>query len=617
MKALTLMAALACSALFAVSAKATELSAEDLLAKWAQASGGAENIAQIKNVYTKYKVSTAGMEGEVETWTTSEGQSRQELKLGELYQTLTIFDGQAGWLLDHNEKVQAMEGSTLRDAMTDAYFNSFSHFVSGRRRASTESLGPDSTGALQLRITPEGGEPVTLFLDANSFETLRQERPADDLTEVTWFSDMRDVDGVRWPGKVRVSTGDPQYDVHLEALEIRTNVELPAAAFEPPTDSKSDFKFSEGNAALGIPMELNANHIYVKAQVNHGEWLWFIFDTGAGVTVMDRSRAESLGLPLEGKLQGRGAGEGTVDVSLIPKATFTLPGVELIDQTIMAMALGMVSPYEGRAVDGILGYDLISRFVVRIDYAAGRIDLLEPKSFSYSGSGQRLSLVMEEGHPHVSAELLVGGKRVRGHFLIDTGARTALHLSRPFCEENQLADAVPTIAGGFSAGVGGETKQRIGRVAELKLGDLVLKDVVTGFSEDQKGAGASRDESGIIGGDALRQFTVIFDYSRNEMILEPNAAFGQPFEYDMCGAFLRMTDDFKAIEIHRIVENSPAIEAGLKEGDQIISVDGRPVKNLTLEQIRAQLRTPGQKVRIRYERDRVVAETTLTTKRLI
>jgi len=283
----------------------------------------------------------------------------------------------------------------------------------------------------------------------------------------------------------------------------------------------------------------------------------------------------------------------------------------------MAIPLGMVSPYEGRPVDGVLGYDLISRFVVRIDYVARTIDLLEKSDFNYSGSGERIPVVMEDNHPHVSADVVVGGRRVKGHFLIDTGARSALHLSRPFCEEHQLASAVKTIQGGYGAGVGGETKQRIGRVSELILGNVVLKDVVTGFSEDQKGAGASRDASGIIGGDVLRRFTVTFDYSRNEMILEQNTSFQDPFEYDMCGAFLRTTEDYSAIEIHRLIEESPAVAAGLREGDRITSIDGQPVSKLSLEQVRALLREPGRTLKVGYEREGAKAKTSITTKRLI
>jgi hypothetical protein len=601
-----------------IGSAAAQPSADELIAKWSAALGGRDRLAQIATVYSKYKVSVAGMEGTAESWVTREGASRQNFVLGEIYSALTVFDGKSGWILDHNGKVQALQGADLTNQITEAYFSSFSHLIGGRMPGRVESLGPDSAGTCyRLSITPDGGKAVTVFLDAKTFLPVRQERPMDDRTEVTYVEDWRPVQGLLWPHSVRVTTGDAQYDTRLEALEIRTDIEPPPHAFEQPQEGAKDYRFASGESAVGIPIELNSNHVYVKAQVNGGEALWFIFDTGAGATVLDRARAEALGLPLQGQLEGRGAGEKSVAVAMIPKASFTLPGAELVDQTIMAIPLGMISPYEGRPVDGILGFDLISRFVVKIDYAAKRLDLFEPASYQYSGSGERIPITMEDNHPHVSADLKVGERLVKGYFLIDTGARTALDLNRPFCEEHQLVDAVRTIEGGFAAGVGGETRQRIGRTAELKLGKVVLNDVITGFSQDQKGAMASRDASGIIGGDVLRRFTVIFDYSRNEMILEPNANVSLPFEYDMSGAFLRSADLLSGIEIRRVVEGSPAAEAGLREGDRITAIDGRSASEYTLEAVRALFLKPGLTLRIAYLRDGAAAETSLTTKRLI
>lgn len=600
-------------------AQSQEVSAVDLLEKWTAALGGSDRLARIETLYSTWKVSAAGLDGAVTEWSTRRGEAREELNLAGLYHTVTVFNGESGWLLDHNGKVNEIQGADLKIRVTTAYFATFSHLLKGRRAGVVTYLGRDDAGLHRLEIKPEGGKPITVFLDSTTFLPARQERQDDDRVETTYVSGWKAVEGVMWPHSLHVTTGNPQYDSRLQLEEVRINAEPPTDAFLPPQEGAKDYRFTTGNTALGIPFELNSNHIYMQARVNGGRALWFIFDTGAGVTVLDRALAESLGLPLQGQIEGRGAGESTVAVALIPQASYTLPGVELVEQTIMAIPLGMVSPYEGRPVDGILGYDLISRFVVRIDYAAGRLDLLDPASFSYSGAGERVPLTMQDNHPHVQAELTVGEHApVKAFLLIDTGARSALSLSRPFCEQHKLTDAVTTIQGGFGAGVGGETRERIGRVARLKLGEQMLTQVVTGFSEDQKGAGASQDANGIIGGDLLRRFTVTFDYSRHEMILEPNAHVTQPFEYDMCGAFLRTTAaDFTGIEIHRIVAESPAASAGLQEGDLIRAIDDQPATELTLEEVRRMFLEPGKTYRIGYERGGKAGEASLTTRRLI
>ena len=85
-----------------------------------------------------------------------------------------------------------------------------------------------------------------------------------------------------------------------------------------------------------------------------------------------------------------------------------------------------------------------------------------------------------------------------------------------------------------------------------------------------------------MGGDILRRFKVIFDYTRKRMILEPNSQFDESFEYDMSGISLTAEGrDYKILRVGRVFEDTPAAEAGLRDGDQILAVDGKPSSELT------------------------------------
>ncbi len=58
---------------------------------------------------------------------------------------------------------------------------------------------------------------------------------------------------------------------------------------------------------------------------------------------------------------------------------------------------------------------------------------------------------------------------------------------------------------------------------------------------------------------------------------QPNASFADRFEYDMSRIRLRADGpDFKILRVSRVVENSPATEAGVREGDVVSAIDGRP-----------------------------------------
>jgi predicted aspartyl protease len=433
------------------------------------------------------------------------------------------------------------------------------------------------------------------------------------------LDDWREADGLLLPYKVTQSTGDARYDAVMNITSVTINPKLPDQLFAKPEEGEKDYRFSSGTSAKNIPFELNSNHIYVQATVNGKGPLWFILDTGAGATVLSRERAEEMGLPLQGNLEGRGAGEASVDVALVPGVSFSLPGLTLDNQTAVAIALKSFEVYEGRAIDGILGYDLISRFVMEIDYENRRLHFYEPESFSGEGHGKATPFELQDNHPHVYSDVqLQDGRVARGKFLIDTGARSALSLNRSFCEEHDVTSGIKTIRGGFAAGVGGETSQSIGRIQSLTLGDFLLADIVTGFSEDQGGAMADRETAGIIGGGILRRFNLTFDYSKSTMYVAPNAHFEESFEYDKSGMWIATVAPGQTqFEVRKIIDESPASKAGLKQHDIIVTIDGRPTSEFTLEEVRRMFREDKRECTLGIQDGEGVKVVKLTTKRLI
>ncbi len=75
--------------------------------------------------------------------------------------------------------------------------------------------------------------------------------------------------------------------------------------------------------------------------------------------------------------------------------------------------------------------------------------------------------------------------------------------------------------------------------------------------------------------------------------------------------------DFKIIKVRRIIEHSPATAAGLREGDAISAVDGKPISTLTLEQVRRMFKQKGRSYRIIINRDGQNIQTKIKLRRLI
>lgn len=349
-----------------------------------------------------------------------------------------------------------------------------------------------------------------------------------------------------------------------------------------------------------IPIEVNEdNDIYIKARLDDSAPLTFLLDSGAGSgLVLYFKAAQALGLNLQGKGKGSGAGEGTFETKSVKGVSLRLPGVEMNKQTVVVFPPEKTSLGFGRVVDGVIGYTLFSRYVVELDYQSKVVNLYEPKTYQYTGSGESVPVKIMSNVPFTRVKIPIDGRKpVEGDFIVDLGAaRFTIILNTPLVESNKLLAATQkTIKDPGAEGVGGEVKLLVGRLPQLQLGRFTITDPVVHFAQDRKGAFASSEFSGVIGGELLRRFKVIFDYAHKRMILEPNGDLAAPFEDDMSGIRLRAEgEDFKTLKVLRVVENSPAAEAGVREGDVISAINGRVATEFSVSEVRKMFRQEGK-----------------------
>jgi S1-C subfamily serine protease len=110
---------------------------------------------------------------------------------------------------------------------------------------------------------------------------------------------------------------------------------------------------------------------------------------------------------------------------------------------------------------------------------------------------------------------------------------------------------------------------------------------------------------------------MFLDYSRVRIILEPSPTFADPFDRAHSGIALRAHGaDFRAFRVHEVLEDSPAIEAGIQEGDIITAVDGTPAASFTLTALAETLEKPGTYT-LTIQRGEQVLTVKLTSRRMI
>ena len=372
---------------------------------------------------------------------------------------------------------------------------------------------------------------------------------------------------------------------------------------------------------LVVPFELVTRHILIRVRINNSEPLWFIFDTGDKVAVVDLGRAKSLGLTLQGEVNVGGAGAGTLKGSTVRDASLTVIGVEGKPQPVMlAIPLDGLEPRFGHDIDGIIGADFIRQFVVEVDYPARVLRLHDKDKFVYSGSGEILPLTfVHGGHPIIDAEVRAEGRAaVKGRFVLDFGSGASLALHRPFLEQQKLpTPSQKTIRAIGAGGAGGKITGRNGRVAELKIGKFQVDNPLTLFSEDRTGAFATSEIQGNIGAMILSKFRALLDYGRDRIILEPNGSFKDPIAPASSGLKLIAEGaDYNTFRVDELLEDSPATEAGLQKDDLILAIDGRPAAELTLSSLQEILEKPAPH-KLSVRRGAQTLQITLTPRRLI
>ncbi len=111
----------------------------------------------------------------------------------------------------------------------------------------------------------------------------------------------------------------------------------------------------------------------------------------------------------------------------------------------------------------------------------------------------------------------------------------------------------------------------------------------------------------------MKRFVVTFDYATQTMYLKP---LPQPVAdvgtFDRSGMWINAVKD--GVEVMDVTANGPAQASGLKAGDVITRVDGKPITSIPLYELRRQWRdqAPGTVVKLAVKRGSAVREVTLT-----
>jgi hypothetical protein len=294
-------------------------------------------------------------------------------------------------------------------------------------------------------------------------------------------------------------------------------VVAPVAAWTQVLDTSRQATFTTASSKSTFAFGWNKGMIFVPIRLNGSPPLSFVLDTGSTRTIVDRTLAKSLGLKTSGSSSIQGAGAGHIPIEFIHDVSVTLPGIESAGYELSTADLQPLEASLGVRVDGILGYELFSRFVVTVDYEAKTMTLGQPGTLHASNTAQAIPIELRDKWAFVKAELVLPGPvTVQDSFLIDSGSSDAV--DHPVVK---LDSRVSTTSG---AGLGTQVQGATARATSFRLGRYGITAPTVSC------CGASDATSRLIGNEVLRRFTVTFDYPSSQIFITPNSYFEKPLE---------------------------------------------------------------------------------------
>ncbi|QDK37708.1 aspartyl protease family protein [Bdellovibrio sp. NC01] len=325
--------------------------------------------------------------------------------------------------------------------------------------------------------------------------------------------------------------------------------------------------------------KLQDNRLITSVYINGKGPFAMMFDTGA-TNILSAQVAAQLGLAQHDQFTIQGGGQKPVlatycDVNSWSFAKTDFPAGSFIcaDLSDMQQAIGFPR------LDGLLGYEVFSRYRVKLDMAANQISLSDfstPQEALPSGSTVH-AFQMYGTTPIISGQ--IGG--IPAWYLIDTGDRASLTLSQKFVTANSLQNKyLPQVTTMTGYGIGGSLQTSMAFADDFRIGERSFANPLIRMMEQDSPAFQEPALGGTLGMGLLRQFNLIFDYSRKTMTLMPAKAWAQDRSFDRAGMWLSQRDS--NFLVADVVPGGPADQAGIRVQDQIVALNGQKTATLDL-----------------------------------
>jgi Aspartyl protease/PDZ domain len=338
---------------------------------------------------------------------------------------------------------------------------------------------------------------------------------------------------------------------------------------EPKAQLLTGFHFTQ---LTGGVILLKARLDTIKTTLN------FILDTGSGAISLDSATAAEFKIPHvpSGKVVTGVAGIRPVDYSR--NNELKLPGLTIDSLDFYINDYSVLSSVYGEKIDGIIGYSVLNRYIISLNYDSLYISFYNPGKIKYPSDGYLL-------HPIFTAlpiqPLVIRDRRkIEANFYIDTGAGLCFLVSKQFEEDSSLLKRRRKPVMIQVQGMGGKKHMMVTIIKSLEIGPYKFSRVPTDVLNDVYNVTSYPFLGGVIGNDLLRRFNVVLNYPDREIHISPNSHYYDQFDYSYTGISMYYEDG--KIYADDVIPKSPAYRAGLRKDDIILAVNTNFSNDITV-----------------------------------
>jgi hypothetical protein len=336
---------------------------------------------------------------------------------------------------------------------------------------------------------------------------------------------------------------------------------------------------AQNRAMASVSFDKVGSYVVFKAKINNSSALNLILDSGIRntlITELDSGDHITLNYSDVKELLGLGGGNSlkaytsNSNTLKIGKLKFDFQPVFVLTEDVFNL-----SRHTGTKINGLIGMDMLSQYVVEVNYSHKKIRFYNPLHFIDPKGYHKMPLIIEGSKFFVQLNVSQeDGEDKKVKLLIDTGAELTAWF-QTFKNESVHIPA-RNVRATIGEGLNGKIVGYKGRLSEIMIGNCDIKNSIVSFPDSacigSIVKGAERD--GSLGSQLLDRFNFFIDFEHKQFYCKPNENFSKPFTYNVAGIeIVQVLPSISLTEVWSVWENSPAAKAGVKEGDQIIEVN--------------------------------------------